>query len=265
MKKVFDAYASYYDQLYKDKDYEKEAKYILNLLSNHSIFSGSILDLGCGTGIHAQFMAQKGFMVHGVDISPEMVEIASNKNYGDYSKQLFFELGDVKSCQLDKTFDAVVSLFHVASYQTSNEDLSLMFLTASKHLNPEGIFIFDFWYGPAVLMDNPVVRVKRFNGDGVNILRIAEPNMRVNENIVDVNYNIMVTKEPEEEMEVLLEKHSMRYFFLPELLNALNLAGMEYIDSHSWLSSDPLSEKSWQGLIIAKKTIIQKNENSHSS
>lgn len=254
MKKVFNAYASYYDQLYKDKDYEVEVEYIVNILMNQNISSGSILDLGCGTGAHAEFFAKKGFNVHGVDISEEMIEIASKKDYGQFSDSLNFELGDVKTFQIDKKFDAVLSLFHVISYQTTNEDLLSTFLTASKHLNSEGIFIFDFWYGPAVILDKPVVRVKRFNEDGLNILRIAEPEIHFNSNVVDVNYTIMVSKDSEDKTEVLSEKHSMRYFFLPEMISALKLAGMEYILSNSWLSNDPMSEKSWQGLIIAKKS-----------
>ena len=47
----------------------------------------------------------------------------------------------------------------------------------------------------------------------------------------------------------------MRYFFLPELLNTLKLAGMELIISNEWLSKESLSEKSWQGVIVAKKFI----------
>ena len=54
MNKVFDAYAAYYDLLYQDKNYHKEAKYILRLLEDNGISSGKILELGSGTGKHAE-------------------------------------------------------------------------------------------------------------------------------------------------------------------------------------------------------------------
>ena len=49
--------------------------------------------------------------------------------------------------------------------------------TAAKHLKPNGVFIFDFWYGPGVLTDPPVVRLKRLENEEIEVLRIAEPVM----------------------------------------------------------------------------------------
>jgi SAM-dependent methyltransferase len=218
MNKVFDAYAAYYDLLYQDKNYHKEAKYILRLLEENGISSGKILELGSGTGKHAEEFAKMGFFVHGIDLSPEMVQEANHRNNNNLEGQLFFEVGDVRNFEAGKKFDAVISLFHVISYQIKNEDIQEMFKTAAKHLKPNGVFIFDFWYGPGVLTDPPAVRQKRLENKDIEILRIAEPVMYPNENVVDVNYCVHIKQKESGKVSELNETHKMRYLFIPEIL-----------------------------------------------
>ncbi|MGO8176209.1 SAM-dependent methyltransferase, partial [Rhizobium ruizarguesonis] len=62
--------------------------------------------------------------------------------------------------------------------------------TVSNHLEDGGIFIFDFWYGPAVLWQRPSTRVKRLENDEISVVRVAESVVHDAENIVDVNYTI---------------------------------------------------------------------------
>ena len=124
---------------------------------------------------------------------------------------------DELSKALNRKFDVVVSLFHVMSYQTTNEDLRLAFETAKFHLKEGGLFIFDCWYGPGVLTDPPVTRVKRIGNDYIDVLRIAEPVMHYDRNMVDVNYEIRVKEKKTGIEEIIKEKHSVRYFFLPEI------------------------------------------------
>src|SRR3546814_3756666 len=45
---------------------------------------------------------------------------------------------DVRTARFDRTFDAVVSLFHVMSYQVTNSDLIETIRTASSHLAAGG-------------------------------------------------------------------------------------------------------------------------------
>ena len=218
MNKVFDAYAAYYDLLYQDKNYHKEAKYILRLLEDNGISNGNILELGSGTGKHAEEFAKMGFCVHGIDLSPEMVQEANHRNNKNLEGQLYFEVGDVRNFEAGKKFDAVISLFHVISYQIKNEDILEMFKTAAKHLKTNGIFIFDFWYGPGVLTDPPEVRQKRLENKDIEVLRIAEPTMFPNENVVDVNYCVQIKQKGSGKVTELNETHKMRYLFIPEIL-----------------------------------------------
>ncbi len=117
-----------------------------------------ILDLGCGTGTHAIELAKIGYAVTGVDRSEEMLERASERLSEfpkDIATRLAFFQGDIRTTRQKGRFDAVVSLFHLFSYLPRNGDLREALATAKAHLHPNGIFIFDYWYGTAVLSDPP--------------------------------------------------------------------------------------------------------------
>ena len=252
MNMVFDSYAAYYDLLYQDKNYQKEAQYICGLLDDSGIRSGEILELGSGTGKHAEEFAKMGFCVHGIDLSQKMIHEANHRNNNQKDK-LFFEVGDVRDFKAGKKFDAVISLFHVISYQIKNEDIQKMFKTAAKHLKQNGVFIFDFWYGPGVLTDPPAVRQKRLENKDIKVLRIAEPVMYPNENVVDVNYCVHIKQKESGKVTKLKETHKMRYFFIPEILKfsstwftlKTNFAWMKDStpDFNDWLSVVSLIKK----------------------
>jgi len=255
MSGVFDAYASYYDLLYQDKDYNAEATFVHNLLAKHGVPArGCLLELGCGTGKHADCFARLGYTILGVDMSPGMVTAANARKTADVAKQLQFEVGDVRDVRLDQLFDAVISLFHVASYQITNADLMAMFKTAATHLKPGGVILVDCWYGPAVLTDRPVVRVKRMSNATVEILRIAEPVMYPNENRVDVNYTVQVKQKEGGRLIELAEKHSIRYLFSPEVELMLELAGFSKVNRHGWMTENTTGFDSWTATFVGVKS-----------
>lgn len=252
MSGVFEAYAAYYDLLYRDKDYAGEACYVQGLLARHGQPGGSLLELGSGTGRHAEQLVRLGYSVRGIDASEAMVLRAQHRAPAELRSRLSFEVGDVRSARLQRQFDAVIALFHVASYQSSNQDLAAMFATASAHLAAGGLFVFDFWYGPGVLTDPPAVRVRRLSDEQVTVTRIAEPTLHPDHNLVDVRYTVFVRRHATQETFELEETHRMRYLFLPELEVMLGAAGMRILAAERWLSG-PLDLGSWQGVVAAGK------------
>jgi SAM-dependent methyltransferase len=245
---VFNHYARYYDLLYRDKDYSGEAEFIDRLIQTYASNTQNILELGCGTGGHAVFLAQKGYQIHGVDFSQEMLKEATNRLDQLPSKlasRLKFDYGDIRQVRLNQTFDVVIALFHVISYQTTNEDLLAALATVKEHLTPGGLFIFDVWYGPAVLTEKPVVRVKRLENEEILVTRIAEPVMHPNENLVDVNYQIIIRDKISNVVEELHETHHMRYLFKPEINLLLNEFGFKLVDSREWITGREAGFNTW--------------------
>jgi SAM-dependent methyltransferase len=244
---VFSGYARYYDLIYLDKDYAAEAEYVAGLIRKFHPSARAILELGSGTGIHASLLAEKGFAVRGIERSREMLarslSLAESMKTGH--DQLTFSPGDIRDIRLNESFDVVIALFHVISYQTTNEDVTAAFETARNHLKPGGIFLFDVWYGPAVLTERPRVRIKRMVDDQSEITRLADPVLHPNENRVDVNYHVFVRDLATQAVAELKETHTMRYFFKPEIELWASLSGFTIQGAEEWYSSKPIGKATW--------------------
>jgi SAM-dependent methyltransferase len=249
MNHCFNNYSTYYNLLYKDKDYKTEVNYITSLIKSAHPTAKTLLDVGCGTGKHLALLARQGFDCEGIDLSETMLQEARS-NFSD----IFFTQADARNFNLDKKFDVVTSLFHVVSYQTKNDDFLRCLKSIRTHLRDGGVFVFDFWYGPAVLIDPPVTRIKRLESDEMKVTRLAESKMHYNNNVVDVHYEILIENKHQSQcnIETINETHSMRYFFLPEIDFFLAQSNFKIINTYEWLKSTIPSEKSWNICVIAK-------------
>jgi SAM-dependent methyltransferase len=258
---VFGAYSRYYDLLYKNKDYAGEAEYVRKLIAEHHPKAKSVLDLGCGTGKHALLLAEHGYQLTGVDLSSEMLAAANAQlaeatpdkaaRWASSGAAPEFVRGDIRTARIGKKFDVVVSLFHVMSYQSTNVDLKAALATAREHLAPGGLFVFDCWYGPAVLTERPEVRIRRLEDERVAVTRLAEPVLYPNQNLVDVNYHVFVKDKSTGALEELRETHTMRYLFAPEVELLLEEAGLRLVKSEEFLTSGPLTFQSWTAVFVA--------------
>ena len=256
-KQVFGKeYADQYDSLYGDKDYEAECDLLEEIFRR---YVGSpvhtILDLGCGTGNHAILLAQHSYKVTGVDRSSEMIAHAQNKSQSQFSasrSQPVFIEGDLRSLDLNQTFDAVIMMFAVLGYQLTNDDVLAALRTVRRHLRSGGLFICDVWYGPAVLTIRPGDRVKVIpNSDG-KIIRTASGSLDIYHQIANVHYHTWTIKEQKVVSEAE-ETHKMRYFFPQELALFMVQAQMELSALHVFgdLDSVPTVD-SWNISLVSK-------------
>lgn len=248
----FGLYAQYYDLLYSDKDYVSEVAYVHQLMQEHASGAATILNLGCGTGKHDYALARLGFHVTGVDLSPDMVTLANRNLPSDLSGHLTFLEGDIRKISLDKPFDAVISLFHVMSYQVANNDLQQVIDVSYKHLSAGGVFIFDCWYGPGVLTDPPVVRTKNISNDKITVTRLAEPLLNSEKNTVDVNYTIRITPRGSNDVTVIKETHIMRYLFVQEIELMIEKK-FKLINVYNWLTRNQPQTDCWNAVFILQR------------
>jgi SAM-dependent methyltransferase len=252
MSGVFDAYARYYDLLYRDKDYAGEAAYVATQLRRHAPQAKRLLELGCGTGAHAEHLARMGFAVHGIDQSDTMLVRAAERQAtlpAQVGALISFGPGNARSVRTGATYDAVISLFHVMSYQATDADLRAAFATAAAHLRPGGLFLFDFWYGPAVLAQRPGLRVKRLEDERTRVTRIAEPELSEAKGTVDVGYDVFIEDKATGRITEVRETHRMRYLSLPELA-FLRGAAFEERASLAWMSDAAPGPRDWAAMQV---------------
>ena len=252
---AFAGYARYYDLLYHDKDYRSETDFIAQLIKKYTPGGQRILELGCGTGIHGIMLAEQGYEIHGLDLSESMIEMAMQRVAAlpkTVAERIHFSHGDARNFTADGQFDVVISLFHVLSYQTTNDDLRAVFAKVKAHLKPGGVFIFDCWYGPAVLTDPPTVRVKHFEDAATRVTRIAVPTLHPNENRVDVQYQLFIKDKRSEAVVELTEVHQVRYLFRPELELLAESVGLQIESSGAWLTDREPDSSTWYVHFVIK-------------
>ena len=243
-----DAYSNAYDLLYADKKYEDEALYVAAKVRGAHPAAKSILELGSGTGRHARLMCDQGFEVVGIERSVGMLDKARETP----RESLTYVEGDIRTCEVGRKFDAVVSLFHVVSYLTSNDDILAAFANARRHLDPGGILAFDFWYGPAVLTCKPENRLRQLKSGDLEVTRFAHTDLDFNKNIASVFYNLFIRDAKANTLHTQDETHYMRYFFLPELMMLLGTSDFEFLSAEEWMTSGDLGSTTWNGFVLAK-------------
>lgn len=250
---VFQSYAGCYDILYSDKDYSAECDFVESVFHKYSRgLTKTVLDLGCGTGGHALTLVERGHKITGVDISSEMLEIGKDKAE-KREVDIEFLKGDVRKLDLDQEFDAAISMFAVISYQTTNQDLRSSFETASRHLRAGGLFIFDVWFGPAVLSQKPSERFKVVQRGSEKIIRFASPALDMLNHTVEVKYKIIKFSNDRLTGEVD-EVHKVRFLFPQEIELYCNMAGLELLELCPVMKLGKIpTEKDWNVTGIAKK------------
>ena len=251
MMETFQDYAYYYNAFYRDKDYKNEAETVIKLLPQEEKIN-TILNLGCGTGRHDIELAKMGYSMTGIDVSRQMVQVAQESSEREGCK-IEFAVADIREYHAEEKYDAVISLFHVISYQNSNEDLLRVFQTAGKVLRKGGTFVFDLWYGPGVLSDKPAVRVKTAEDSEYLLYRIARPDMRIEDNVVDVHYEVLVVNKETSNVQRITEVHKMRYFFIPEIRYYLEEAGFELLQCLDCRTLEKTDFNSWTAYCVARK------------
>ena len=84
---AYSDFARVYDIFMDNVEYEKWAEYLIGSLKEYGIEDGIVLELGCGTGVMTELLAESGYDMIGVDNSEEMLgntTIAENREEGSF-------------------------------------------------------------------------------------------------------------------------------------------------------------------------------------
>ena len=246
------AYAGAYDSLYQDKDYPAECAALEEAFRAYAAAPvRSVLELGCGTGGHGLELAARGYEVVGVDRSEEMLDRARAKAAAR-GVALTLRHGDLRECDLQRTFDAALMMFAVLGYQLANADVSAALRAARRHLVPGGLLAFDVWYGPAVLTQRPGERLREVPTSTGTIRRAATSTLDLSVQVCTVRYRLWhmerdaVVAEAEEE-------HRMRFFFSQELRLFLETTGFELVRLGAFPAlAEEATEATWNVFVVAR-------------
>lgn len=232
---VFSKTARYYDKLYAKKDYAGEVQRLIALLGVEPDRSQkTLLDVACGTGGHLEHLA-KNFRVEGLDICPELLEIARARAPG-----VPFHLGDMTDFSLGEQFDIVICLFSSIGYVKTLDKLKDAVCSMTAHLKPQGVLAIEPWFTPenwhpntvhGMYIDEPELKIARMNTSFV----------KGKVSVFDLHHLVGTP----EGTEYLVEHHELGLFEVKEMISVMEEVGLT-------VKYDP-DGLTGRGLYIARK------------
>ncbi len=240
----YSRFAEVYDALMANVDYGLWAKYIASFLPQGE---ASVAECACGTGEITLRLKRMGYRVTGIDISEEMLRVASEKARAAGLK-IPFVRQDMCTLSLHKRMDAVVCACDGVNYLNSMDAVRRFFKSTSLSLNDGGVLLFD------ISSQHKLSRTLGCNSLGYDDGERAyvwkncyDPNSR----LLEMELSFFVKNGGFYER--FTETHVQRAHSQKEMLKALNAAGFEKIQVFDAFTRDAPEKNSQRLQFVAHK------------
>ena len=202
-----------------------------------------VLDIPCGHGRISIPLAQRGYRVTGVDLSPRSLELA-RRNAAEAGVAVEWVEGDMREPP-PGPFDAALNLWTSIGYFDDEAENQRVLDAVARSLAPGGAFLIDTINGYALAKG---YRPKGWDdlGEGVLMLQDAEFDHRRGRNTA--RWTII---RPDGTRRDLV--HSLRVYTLHELAAMLERAGLEVEEAWGGYDGAELSFDSWRLIVLARK------------
>jgi SAM-dependent methyltransferase len=211
---------------------------INELLQERGLTPARILDLACGTGTLAVELAQCGYAVRGMDISPEMIGIAKSKSIG--LSNLSFEVQDMICFNIEGKFDLVTCTYDSINYIRKLSDLRKMLFRVNSVLHKQGLFIFDSNTKELYLSHADETQKRELNGQSF----IQHCSYNSTRNVATTVFSFS---------DGTYEIHKQRPYGYDELIPLLTRAGFKVVHLFSWFERMPYALKTPKLFCVAEK------------
>jgi SAM-dependent methyltransferase len=136
----YSEYAWAFDLLI-DRPVRKECDAIITWFIEREVRPGAaVLDAGCGTGRYAIELAHRGYVVHGIDSSAELLAEAY-RSLADTHVRVLFTVGDISLLPASR-YDAILCRGVLNDF-IDDQARQSVFRAFGHALGPEGVLVFD--------------------------------------------------------------------------------------------------------------------------
>lgn len=239
-------FSAVYDELTQNVDYPKRFEYINHFLIDNNITNGTVLDLACGTGSMSIELIKNGFDVIGIDLSENMLELASNRllEYGDNFSLL---KGNMTDYRLDKNVKACICSLDSINHLNDIKDVEKTFCNVYNSLDKNGVFVFDV---NTIYKHNEILANNTFVFDEEDFYLVWD-NEYVSDRVVRILLDMFVWNG--KAYDRFSESFEETAYSIDDLLDALCKAGFSDISVYDELTLNPPRDKSERLYFICKK------------
>lgn len=249
MSTSYQGFAYVYDRFMDNIPYEEWHDYIKELFHEYNISEGTLVELGCGTGTLANYFANDGYSIIGVDNSADMLTIASEKITPE--NDILLLLQNMQELELleDSIYDGFYCVCDSLNYLLEASDVCKTFQKVKQYLKPNGIFLFDLktrYFYEEVLGDQVFC-------DHQEDCSYTWENCYFEEDQINQYDLTIFVKEPDAELfERFTETHHQKAYDLTEMIDLLNVSGLEYVTAYDAFTKNAPTATSERVYIIAR-------------
>ncbi|MBK6612339.1 MAG: class I SAM-dependent methyltransferase [Sphingobacteriales bacterium] len=167
----------YYKILYKHRTEQEAALFLNRLIAKYKWpKTCNMLDLACGEGRHALFLAQQNYCVTGIDIASNSIQKAREQAKLNRlsSNSLNFVVGDMRQPFGQQQYQVIFNLFTSFGYFEQQTDNLTVLHNAHKALLPNGHLLIDFMNTHKIVANLVPHETKMIDGIYFEIWRYLE-------------------------------------------------------------------------------------------
>lgn len=190
-----------YHILYKNRNDEEAHLFIDSILKYLDINDGKVLDLACGKGRHAHYLAEKGLDVVGLDLSKESIQYAADT----YKlPNLEFYVHDMRLPFRMNYFNYIFNFFTSLGYFNDLRDNEKVFESMHAGLKEDGYILIDFMNTEKVINNLVPRENKQIDGYTFYLRREIDSSKIIKHIQIEKGGNLWVYKE---EVQALMQHH----------------------------------------------------------
>jgi len=243
----YDNFASVYDLLMRDADYEGRTEYLLKLFEKYGTAPTLLLDVACGTGGFSNLFAQKGIEVIGVDMSEEML-MTAGENAAELDVDVLYLCQKAEELDLFGTVDGAICCLDSVNHITDKKELQRSFDKISLFLEPQKLFIFDVnteYKHEKVLADNLFVM------DEEDVYCVWQNSYNKEKKITDITLDFFI--KDGDVYERSGEEFSERVYDFAELTQMIEKSGMSVVAIFDDMTENPVCDTTERAIFVCRK------------
>jgi SAM-dependent methyltransferase len=235
-------YLRIYEPLLTPERTQRDVDGIVNLLALPQ--GSSILDLCCGHGRHAIPLAQRAYMVTGLDLSEVFLREAEKTALAK-GVQIDWLHGDMRNIPYENEFDAVINIFTAFGYLEDQAEDQQVLKQVYKALKPGGLFLLEIIHREGLIRRFSPHMIEHYP-EGLIVLE--ERNFDLLTSRTNVKITMIYQNGERKE-----HGHAARVYTLTELAQMLTVAGLQVKAYFGGWDGSELTMDSFRLILLAQK------------